>query len=119
MRKLKSTRLQSANDTERPANNNILGIFASNFRLEAIGHVGVVKAFNALRHRSLENKVDGVLVVARWQNLRLAFARISESPGLLVEYTFSPRLSTASGSTRRQMPTNQARLVVILVASGD
>lgn len=88
--KLKSTRLQSPNDTERPTNNNVLGIFASDFRLEAIGHVGVVKAFNALRHGSLENKVDGILVVARWQNLRLALARISEPPGLFVEHAFSP-----------------------------
>lgn len=96
MRQLESTRLQGANNPQRPPNNNILSILATNLRLKPVGHVGIRQTLDTFRERALKNDIEGVFVVACAQGFGLAFTRLPEPPGLFVERLLPPIFATTT-----------------------
>lgn len=109
MRKLQRARLQGANDTEGPPNDNVLCVLATDFCFEAVGDIGIRETLDALRHRAFQDNLEGVFVVARGEDFGLALASISESPCFLVKDALSPILAPAACGCRGEVPTN-ARL---------
>jgi hypothetical protein len=90
MRQFKSTGVQRTDNAQRFPDNNILGILAPDFRLESVGHVGITETLDTLWHGAFEYHMEWKLIVARSDNLSLAFARVFECPGLFIKHLFPP-----------------------------
>lgn len=97
MREFKCTGVQCTDNTQWFPDNDVLGILASDFRFESVGHVGVAETLNTLWHGAFENHMEWELIVARSEYLSLAFARVSECPGLFIEHFFPPRFPATGG----------------------
>jgi hypothetical protein len=104
MRQLQSAGIERPDDPQRLANHDVLGVFPADLCFEPVHHPCLVQALHAFGHRALEDDVEGILVVARRQDLGLAFARVPEAPGLLVEDSFAPRLAATGIRGGGQMP---------------
>lgn len=104
MGQLEVARIQRADDPQRFPHDDVLGILAPDLRLETIGNPRIGQPLDTLGQRSLEDHVEGELVVAGGQGLSLVLAGISECPGLVVEDPFSQLFATVLGDRGGKVP---------------
>ena len=98
------TGLQGANNPQWLPHDDILDVFAPDLGLEAVSHVGVSQALDALRQRTVEDDVERVFVVARAQGLGFALAGLAEPPGFFVERALPPVFAATTGGSRGEVP---------------
>jgi hypothetical protein len=97
MRQLQRAGVESSDDAQGFPSNDVLGVLAPNLGLESVHHPCLGQTLHTLRHRALQNDVEGIFIVAGGQHLSLTLARVTESPGLVVEDSFAPGFATTRG----------------------